>query len=142
MKKVLVSFFTVAIVVTVCGQKLKQADVPPAVKEAFQKQFTQVKEVKWEKEDNKFEVNFEQNDHEMSAVFIQSGMLEETEVEIKKSELPSSIVSYISKNYNISKVKEAAKITKANGEINYEAEVKGTDLIFDANGNFLKSVKD
>jgi hypothetical protein len=35
-----------------------------------------------------------------------------------------------------------AKITKANGEVNYEAEVKGQDLIFDANGRFLKSIKE
>ena len=39
-------------------------------------------------------------------------------------------------------VKELTKITKSNGEINYEAAVKGKDLIFDAAGKFLKEVKD
>jgi hypothetical protein len=124
------------------GQKVKQADVPAAVKQAFEKKFSQVKEVKWEKEDGKYEVNFEQNSHEMSAVFTSSGSLEETEVEIKASELPSAIPTYLSKNYRGAKVKEAAKITKANGEVNYEAEVKGNDVIFDANGKFIKSVKE
>ena len=124
------------------GQKVKEADVPSEVKQAFQNKFTQVKEVKWEKEDGKFEVNFEQGDHEMSAVFTPSGMLEETEMEIKVNELPSVITTYISSNYKGAKVKEAAKITKANGEVNYEAEVKGSDLIFDKNGKFIKKVKD
>ncbi len=75
----------------------------------------------------------------MSAVFSETGVLEETEVEIKKDELPTSVVTYISQNYNRSKIKEAAKIIKANGEVNYEAEVKGNDLMFDANGNILKA---
>ena len=141
MKKLLV-FFGVALAVSACGQKLKESEVPVAVKEAFHKQFTQVKEIKWEKENDKLEVNFEQNDQEMSAVFTSAGVLEETEVEIKKDELPASVVTYISQNYKGSKIKEAARITKANGEVNYEAEVKDNDLIFDPNGNFLKSVKD
>ena len=141
MKKLLV-FFAVALAVSACGQKLKESEVTAGVKEAFHKQFTGVEEVKWEKENDKFEVNFEQNDEAMSAVFTPAGVLEGTEVEIKKDELPASVVTYISQNYKGSKIKEAARITKANGEVNYEAEVKGNDLIFDPNGNFLKSVKD
>ena len=34
-----------------------------------------------------------------------------------------------------------AKITKANGEMIYEAEIKGKDLLFDMNGNFIEEVK-
>lgn len=32
-------------------------------------------------------------------------------------------------------------ITKADGAVEYEAEVKGIDLIFDKNGNFIKKIK-
>jgi len=137
MKNLLGLFFALSVTIAACGQKLKEKDVPAAVKEAFQKQFGGAKEVEWEKEEGKFEVEFEQNHKEMSAVFTASGALEETEVEIKKEELPASVLSYVSQNYKGEKIKEAAKITKANGEINYEAEVKGKDLMFDANGNFL-----
>jgi hypothetical protein len=38
-------------------------------------------------------------------------------------------------------VKEAAKITQADGAIMYEAEVNGKDLIFDASGKFVKQEK-
>jgi hypothetical protein len=51
--------------------------------------------------------------------------------------LPAQALAYISQNYKDEKIEEMAKITKANGEVNFEAEVKGKDLIFDANGNFL-----
>jgi hypothetical protein len=142
MKNVTLALFALMAGTFSYAQKAKQAEVPAAVKHAFVKKFTQAKEVKWEKEDDKFEVNFEQNNKEMSAVFTSSGVLEETEVEIKSTELPSTITTYISKNYSGAKVKEVAKITKANGEVNYEAEVKGQDLIFDANGRFLKSIKE
>lgn len=39
-------------------------------------------------------------------------------------------------------IKEGAKITTADGTVNYEAEVDGKDVIFDTNGKFLKEVKD
>jgi hypothetical protein len=64
----------------------------------------------------------------------------ETEIEIKPQALPSSVQDYISKNYPGQKIKEAAKITAADGTITYEAEVKGKDLIFDNNGSFVKEV--
>ncbi|MEJ7675574.1 MAG: PepSY-like domain-containing protein [Chitinophagaceae bacterium] len=124
------------------SQKVKQAEVPAGVKQAFQKQFPNSKEVKWEKEQNNFEVNFEQNHQEMSALFNTSGVIEETEVEIKKSMLPSMALTYISKNYKGAKIKEAAMITKADGEVNYEAEVKGMDIIFTKDGRYIKTVKE
>jgi hypothetical protein len=35
-----------------------------------------------------------------------------------------------------------AKITKADGTVNYEAEVDGKDVIFNSIGKFLKEAKD
>jgi Putative beta-lactamase-inhibitor-like, PepSY-like len=138
MKKLFVLFALALAVISCDEKKLKDKEVPTIVKEAFQKQFPSAKKAEWENEDGKFEVSFEQDDKEMSAVFTAAnGALEETEVEIKKEELPAQALAYISQNYKDEKIQETAKITKANGEINFEAEVKGRDLIFDSNGNFL-----
>ena len=138
MKKLFVLFALALAVISCDEQKIKDEEVPAIVKEAFQKQFPSAKEPEWEKEDGKFEVSFEQDGKEMSAVFTPgNGALEETEVEIKKEDLPAQALAYISQNYKDEKIQEMAKITKANGEINFEAEVKGKDLIFDSNGNFL-----
>ena len=49
MKNLLVLFSALSITIVACGQKLKEKDVPAAVKEAFQKQFGSAKEVEWEK---------------------------------------------------------------------------------------------
>ena len=137
MKSVFVVFAAFTIALSACGQKLKEKDVPVVVKEAFNKQFTAAKDVEWEMEDGKYEVEFEINDEEMSAVFTNAGVLEETEVEIKKEALPAAVLSYLDANYKGVKIKETAKITKANGDVIYEAEIKGKDLMFDANGKFL-----
>ena len=51
------------------------------------------------------------------------------------------MLQYIQKNHSGAKIKEASKITLADGTLHYEAEVNGRDLIFDANGNFIKAVK-
>ena len=65
-----------------------------------------------------------------------------TQIEIKESELPAKALAYIAATYPNKKIKETAKITDNKNVITYEAEVKidgkGSDLIFDASGNFLK----
>lgn len=122
-------------------EKKEQANVPAVVKQAFTKQFPGAT-AKWEKEDGKYEANFKHQNHEMSAVFEANGSMTESEMEIKASELPASVQSYVKAHYKNAAIKEAAKITKVNGAVNYEAEVHGKDLIFDAAGKFLKEMND
>ncbi len=142
MKKVLMSAVAItAITISACAQKLDASKVPAAVKASFAKQYPGAT-AKWEKEDGKFEAGFDHNGHEMSALFEANGTMTESEMEIKVSELPAAVMQYVNTHHKGETVKEAAKITKANGEVNYEAEVKGKDLIFDASGKFLKEVKD
>lgn len=120
------------------AQKLKEADVPAPVKEAFKKQFPNSKVEKWEKEGANFEAEFDLAKAEMSAVYTAEGTLVETEVEIKVSELPQRVSEYMSKNAAGKKIKEASKITSANGTVTYEAEVDEDDFLFDNTGNFLR----
>lgn len=126
---------------TACGQKTDASKVPAAVKASFAKKFPGVT-VRWEKENNQYEAGFKQNGKTMSALFETNGTLTETEMDIKASSLPAAVLSYIKEHYNGKVIKEAAKITKADGTVNYEAEVSGKDVIFDSNGKFLKEVKD
>lgn len=123
-----------------CGQKLDASKVPAPVKESFAKEFPGAI-AKWEKEDGKFEAGFNYQNHSMSALFEANGTMTESEMEMKVSELPANVLAYIKANYSGVSVKEAAKITKANGEMIFEAEIKGKDLLFDMNGNFIEEVK-
>ena len=132
---------SIAISSAACAQKIEASKVPVAVKESFAKQFPGAK-ANWEKEGGKYEAGFKQHKNEMSALFETNGTMTESEMEIKMSDLPIPVAAYIKKHHNGAMIQEAAKITKANGEINYEAEVKGKDLIFDEKGNFLKEGKE
>lgn len=127
---------------TTMAQKINSAKVPVVVKNAFKKAYPAVTGVKWEKEKGDYEAGFKQDGNVMSALFKADGMQTESEVDIKATSLPASVISYVKQNYKGAVIKEAAKITKAGGEVNYEAEVKGKDLLFDKDGKFLKVAQD
>ncbi len=142
MKKLLMMSALVAIVgFSACAQKLDASKVPAAVKAAFAKQYPGTT-AKWEKEDGKYEAGFKQNGTSMSVLYEANGTMTESEMDIKVTDLPASVLSYVKEHYKGKSIKEGAKITKADGTVNYEAEVDGKDVIFDAAGKFLKEVKD
>ncbi|MDX2174535.1 MAG: hypothetical protein SFY56_15635 [Bacteroidota bacterium] len=122
----------------VSAQKIKEAEVPAIVKEGFKKSFPNLKAEEWEKEGTNFEVEFDQNKTESSALFDTNGNLLETEIEITAKELPKNTIDYLTKNIPSKKIKEASKTTNSNGVVTYEAEVNDTDYIFDSTGNFIK----
>jgi len=140
-KMIIMSALFATIGFAACAQKLDASKVPAAVKAAFAKQYPGIT-AGWEKEDGNYEVNFKQNGNTMSALYEANGTLTETEMDIKVSDLPATVQSYIKEHYKGKTVKEAAKITKADGTVNYEAEVSGKDVIFDAAGKFIKEAKD
>lgn len=124
-------------------EKKEKSIAPPAeAKLAFEKKFPGATKVKWGKEKNDYEVNFLDKQVEMAAVYDSKGVCRETEVSIPSNQLPITVKAYILKKYTGARIKEAAKITTANGILTYEAEVNKQDLIFDATGKFLKIAKD
>jgi hypothetical protein len=142
MKRVLISAIVVtAIAFTACAQKIDASKVPDAVKVSFAKQFPGAT-ARWEKEEGKYEAGFKLNGNTMSAVFEANGKMAESEMDMKVSDLPPTIFAYIKEHYKGKNITRGAKVTMADGTINYEAEIEGKDVIFDADGKFLKEVKD
>lgn len=142
MKKIaIMSAFIAAIGFTACAQKIDASKVPAPVKAAFAKDYPNIS-AKWEKENGKFEAGFKQHGSVMSILYEANGTMVESEIDIKVSDLPASVLAYVKEHYKGKTIKEGAKITKADGTVNYEAEVGGKDVIFDANGKFLKEEKE
>jgi Putative beta-lactamase-inhibitor-like, PepSY-like len=137
MKKIVSVCVLACITITLFAQH-KNATVPAGIKSAFEKDFKGSTNVKWEKEGNEYESSFKMNGKTMSANYDVNAVLKETEEEIKVSELPASVTAYVKEHYKGSAIKEAAKITKPGGIVNYEASVNKTDLIFDSQGKFLE----
>jgi len=120
----------------------KGTDVPEAVTVSFKKHYSNVSDVDWEKEGSNYEAEFEANDTETSVTLDPSGKILETENEIETSLLPATAMEYLNTNYKGKKVKEATKIVLEDGTIQYEAEVNNKDIMFDANGTFIKENND
>lgn len=139
-KKLLLFAFIGVTGFSATAQKLSASKVPDVVKSSFAKQYPGAA-AKWEKESGKFEAEFKKHNQTMSALFEADGTMTESEISIKVPDLPTAVITYVKDHYKGKTIKEGAKITKANGTINFEAEVDGKDLIFDAKGNFLKIVK-
>ena len=126
--------------IAACAQGVKEARVPAKVKMAFSKEYPHVP-AKWEKEGKDYEVNFKKDGKSMSLVINNMGSITETETDITVAELPTPIAGYVKQHYKGAKITEASKIVDAKGTPTYEARVKGKDVIFDANGKFLKEAK-
>src|SRR6476469_2029946 len=118
-----------------------QVKVPVAVKNAFQKEYLGIK-VKWEKEDGNYEAGFEQKGHESSVIYTPTGVVMEKEMEMSVNELPKSIIDYVSQHMKGAKISGAAKITKSNGEVQYEAVVNKKDVMFTSDGKLIKASKE
>ena len=137
-KLMMMSALATVIGFSACAQKIDASKVPVAVKSSFEKQFPGAV-AKWEKEDGKFEAGFKKDGNTMSALFEANGTMTESEIDIKVADLPATVLAYVKEHYKGKSIKEGAKITKANGTVNYEAEVDGKDVIFDANGKFIET---
>jgi hypothetical protein len=125
------------------AQKVKADDVPAAVKSALSQKYPDASNVTWEKEKGNFEANWGgKSKEDNSVVFTPAGHFVEQVKAISVADLPAAVPQYVKKNYSGAKITEAGKVTDANGKVTYEAEVKGKDLIFDENGNYVKTEKD
>ncbi len=102
---------TISVAFTANAQKLKEANVPVAVKAAFTKTYPNNK-AKWEKEDGKYEAGFKMNGTTMSALFIANGSMTESEMEIKVADLPATVLAYVKEHHKGKNIKAGAKLQK------------------------------
>ena len=119
----------------------KHIVVPNAVQSSFSKEYPGEKGI-WDKEKNMYEVDFMKNGSSMSALYDVNGNKTETEIDIKVSDLPVAATTWLSNHFKGREIKESSMITKADGEVNYEAEVNGKDVIFNKDGKFIRTSKD
>lgn len=141
MKKAIALLLLCASCATSAPLESEEVNVPAAVKRNFEKAFPHAEHVSWMEEGAEFEASFRQQRDAYAATFNATGVLQATEKSIPDYALPNRALNYLRTHYAGAKIDEAAEITLANGTTNYEAEVKGVDVMFDEQGGFLKIVK-
>ncbi len=130
-------FMLVLMVLTFSSASAQKIVVPELVKNSFTQKYPAVTGVKWDQENGNYEAEFLNNKVETSVVFDASGALLETEVSMDPASLPVKIQDYCKMNLPGKKIKEASKITAANGTVSFEAEISGADYIFNEKGEFV-----
>lgn len=111
-----------------------QKTPPQAVLDAFNQKFPGKTDVDWEKEKNGvWEAEFDEGTAEWSASFSAGGQWLETEMEIPPAELPAAVKAAVQGK----KIREAAKILRADGSTVYEVEMRGKELLFNGEGKAL-----
>ncbi len=108
MKKSVFIIAVLAISIVACAQT-----PPKSVSDNFNSKFSGATKVKWEQEEeNEWEAEFKMNGEEMSASFDNAGKWLETEKELKKNELPATVLDAVNTEYAGYKIEEAAEIEK------------------------------
>lgn len=113
-------------------------NVPQPVLSAMGKMYPAIKKINWDHEkDGTWEAGFKNNGIQTSVTFSVDGTLKEIEEEITITDFPQVALDYIAQTFPGEKIKEVTKITDSNGMKTYEAEIKGSDYFFDADGNLI-----
>lgn len=137
MRKIFIPIGLMAILIFAGCKENKKA--PQSMQVSMEKLFPGISKVEWDnEEDNTWEAEFKNNGIKTSVTFIADGTLKEIEEEIALADFPQAAQNYLKQNYPGEKVEDIAKMTDNRNIVTYEAEVKDFDLIFDAQGNFMK----
>ena len=131
--------------------KSNEVELTLQVTKAFEKDFPKIKP-SWRKEYTgddtdklSYDADFTVNNTNMTAVYNAIGLFKVLEVEMKTTDIPAKISSYLTKNYPKNKIKNAAKVMTNNNNITYEIGItindKWVDAVFNKECDFLKMVQ-
>lgn len=119
--------------------KLKDKDVPQAVRTAFDTQFDNAMMVDWKlKEGNNYKASFTKNLKKHFAVFNSSGELLSKGEKIDRNELPTPVADAVKNGFSSSNIDEVYRVEKG-GQTQYMVKLEGKkQVIYDAAGKVVK----
>lgn len=123
-----------------CEQKFETWQIPKEVVHNFEKQHPHIN-ADWEVEDSVFEATFTSGGEDVSLLYNKAGDLLQTQNIIKTSAVPEDIKNYLAENKKDQKVTKARKVTKDNGQVNFEVMLERQRLTFTEEGKFIKIAK-
>ncbi len=147
MKKIIAFGLAICIATGLQAQKstdVKTADVPEAVRTAFQKQYPDAAGADWEMKEEKYKVEFRQSGTKHMAGFDNTGTLVSHGMEIKVADVPAAVSEAIMKDHPGSKIDDAYRVEK-DGKTMYKLELDGKPdkkVIYTADGVMVKERKD
>jgi Putative beta-lactamase-inhibitor-like, PepSY-like len=120
-----------------CSNPTPRIEVPEVVLSKFKALYSTTDKVEWEKEDGKYEASFILEQKETTVVFLQDGMVEQTEKEMDLTVLPAAITDYVKQSLGGKEIKEVTQIADLFGGVTWEVEVDRVDYLFSPDGKLL-----
>jgi hypothetical protein len=125
-------FGTLAVSAQSDKNKIKDKDVPEAVRTAFDNQFNNTTMANWKMKDGNYKVSFMQGLKKHMAEFSASGELISKGEKVNKDDLPSTVGDAIKANYANSNIDDVYRIEK-DGQTQYMVKVDGNKkVVYDA----------
>lgn len=138
-------FFCFLFSITANAQLIKVSDM---VKQVFDKQYPEAKEVDWKGGLDNHSVTFKLNSKKYKALYTKDGSWVSTETDVVFENLPKSVqLSFGASNYKAWTVKECFEIIKPRAEANeYKIHVQKSSinkkiLLFDAKGRLYEEFR-
>ena len=127
------------------AQDLRMEEVPANLISAFEKEFTNAKDVEWEKDMENYNVEFEIDRMDYDVCYTPSGKEVKRKVELLASQLPGAVQTTIKSKYPNLEADEVEMIRTGN-EVMYKIELesftKEIEITVDKNGKVLSERKD
>lgn len=121
------------------GQRIKKEQVPSPVQKAFSQRFPNALMLRWSKGEGVYEVDFQRNEDNISAVFEENGKWISTQSEIEVSQVPAPVKRTYSSIYK-QQPEDAEKLEKAEGAVEYvlDSPDATTTIYFSEKGELLR----
>ena len=120
--------------------KVRDADVPEAVRTSFQRQFATADDVSWKMKDGNYKVKFEIDNVDHIAELSSTGELISRGMEVDAATLPDAVNSSVKTMYPNHEIDDVYRIDK-DGAMQYLIELDGKPdrmVLLDAQGKVLK----
>lgn len=136
--------FATLVIFAACQPSKKETTPSNKIQDAFKKLHPTATVTEWKDESPTWEAKYEDGDAKGAVSFDANGIVTEIELVIAEDLLPnpSSVQEYIKANYPDEKMQRCEKITTADGRVTYEIQIKGKELVFDADGKFIEEEPD
>lgn len=137
---------TAAIISSTYAQEIPANQVPSIVLNAFKKDFSEARDVEWEKMGDQYQVEFEtgwSTDHEVW--FAANGTMTRHEEEISKKALPKAVVNALSAEFKGFAIDDLKRITTPEN-VTYQVEADGRSqdwkVTLDQSGKIITKLAD
>lgn len=146
MKNLKITVLALCTTALLSAQDLSKDQIPENIQSTFQQNFTNAKDVDWEKSGNDYKVEFEIDNKDHDIWYYKNGMVIKFKKEISENEIPQEVVSTITDKYPDYKI-DSAEVEEQDNQKIYKIEIdkgwnKERELVIDATGKIVSDLED